>query len=112
MKDFLRKSMLFGVGLAMATREKMESVVDDMIAKGEMSEKEGKETVHALMEKSEEVKKDLRERVDELVQDVLKRLRIPSRNEWESLMARVDALEGKRASEKKEPAQGENIPGE
>jgi polyhydroxyalkanoate synthesis regulator phasin len=59
MKDFVRKSMLFGVGLAMATREKVESVVDDMIAKGEMSEKEGKETVHALIEKSEEVKKDL-----------------------------------------------------
>lgn len=112
MKDFMRKSMLFGVGLAMATREKVESVVDDMIAKGEMSEKEGKETVHALMEKSEEVKKDLRQRVDELVQDVLKRLRIPSREELESLKARVDALEGKGTPEKKEPAQGENAPGE
>jgi polyhydroxyalkanoate synthesis regulator phasin len=112
MKDFFRKSMLFGVGLAMATREKVESVVDDMIARGEMSEKEGKETVHALIEKSEEVKKDLMERVDELVQDVLKRLRIPSREEWESLKAKVDALEGKGAPEKKEPAPGGNVPGE
>lgn len=112
MKDFVRKSMLFGVGLAMATREKVESVVDDMIARGEMSEKEGKETVHALIEKTEEVKKDLMERVDELVRDVVKRLRIPSRDEWESLEARVDALEGKGASEKKKPEKGETVPGE
>jgi BMFP domain-containing protein YqiC len=44
--------------------------------------------------------------VDELVQDVVKRLRIPSRDEWESLKARVDALEGKKASEKKETGEG------
>jgi len=95
MKEFVKKSMLFGVGLAMATKEKIESVVDDMIARGEMSEKEGKETVHALVEKSEEVKKDFMEKVDGMVQDALKRLNVPTREEVDVLKEKIEALEKK-----------------
>jgi len=95
MKEFVKKSMLFGVGLAMATKEKIESVVDDMIARGEMSEKEGKETVHVLMEKSEEMKKDVMEKVEGMVQEALKRWNVPTREEVDVLKEKIEALEKK-----------------
>jgi len=36
--DFIKKSMLIGVGLATLTREKVEQAIDELIKKGEMSE--------------------------------------------------------------------------
>jgi polyhydroxyalkanoate synthesis regulator phasin len=39
--DFVKKSMLIGVGLATLTREKVEQTINELIEKGEMSEKEG-----------------------------------------------------------------------
>ena len=41
--DFIKKSMLAGIGLAALTREKAEKTVDDLIKKGEMTEKEGRD---------------------------------------------------------------------
>jgi len=111
MKDFVKKSMLFSVGLAMATKEKIETVVDDMIARGEMSEKEGRETVHALVEKSDEVKKELLEKVEKMVQDTLRRLNVPTGDEFSALKRRVEALEAKAAGEATGPVEEGPAPG-
>jgi len=111
MKDFVKKSMLFGVGLAMATKEKIETVVDDMIARGEMSEKEGRETVHALVEKSDEVKKELVEKVEKMVQDTLRRLNVPTGDDFSALERRVEALEAKAAGETTGPVEEGPAPG-
>ncbi|MBA7584656.1 hypothetical protein ES708_26613 [subsurface metagenome] len=90
--DFIKKSMLIGVGLATLTREKVEQAIDELIRKGEMSEKEGKEAVDDLMEKSKEVKKELTEKVEKTVADTLKKLNIPTREEFSELKEKVERM--------------------
>jgi poly(hydroxyalkanoate) granule-associated protein len=92
MKDFIRKSMLVGMGLATVTREKIEETIDELIKKGEMSEKEGKEAIDELVEKSKEMKKDLTEKVENMVSDTLKKLNIPSRDEFQALKDKVERM--------------------
>ena len=92
MSDFIKKSMLVGMGLVAMTREKIEEVIDALVKKGELSEKEGKEMVDDLVEKSKSVKKDLEEKVEMIVTDILKKLNIPTREELTELKKKIDKL--------------------
>lgn len=90
--DFIKRSMLIGVGLATLTREKVEQAIDELIKKGEMSEKEGKEAVDDLMEKSKGVKKELTEKVEKTVANTLKKLNMPTREEFSELKEKVERM--------------------
>lgn len=100
MLDFLKRTIWIGAGLAAMTAEKIEETVKEIVNRGHMSEKEGKEFIDDLIEKSKKAKKDLGERVENAVQETLQRLKIPSREEVDELKARIEQLE--KASEKKE----------
>jgi polyhydroxyalkanoate synthesis regulator phasin len=93
MFDILKKTILFGAGLASMTREKMEKFVDEMVNKGEISEKEGRELVEDLIERSRKAKKDFEDGVGKAVAKALKKLNIPQRDEIEALRARIEELE-------------------
>jgi poly(hydroxyalkanoate) granule-associated protein len=93
MQEFIKKMMMFGVGLAAMTREKTEELVKELVKKGEMSEKEGKQLVNDLMEKSKKMTRELETKTEEMVTSTLKRLNIPTRKELDELRERVDRLE-------------------
>jgi len=93
MQEFIKKMMMFGVGLAAMTREKTEELVRELVKKGEMSEKEGKQLVNDLMEKSKKMTRELETKTEEMVTSTLKRLNIPTRKELDELRERVDRLE-------------------
>ncbi|MCX5833870.1 MAG: phasin family protein [Deltaproteobacteria bacterium] len=93
MQEFIKKMMMFGVGLAAMTREKTEEFVKELIKKGEMSEKEGKQLVNDLMEKSKKMTRDLEMKTEEMVSATLKRLNIPTRKELDELRERIEKLE-------------------
>jgi poly(hydroxyalkanoate) granule-associated protein len=96
--DFVKKSMLIGVGLATLTREKVEQTINELIEKGEMSEKEGKDAVDDLMKKSKEVTKGLTEKVEKTVTDTLNKLNIPTRKEFAELKEKIKQMEKSRGS--------------
>ena len=100
MLEFLKKTLWVGAGLAAMTAEKIEEMVKEIVNRGHITEKEGKELVDDLIEKSKKAKKDLGDRVENVVQETLQRLKIPSRKEVDELKARIEQLE--KASEKKE----------
>jgi len=93
MQEFIKKMMMFGEGLAAMTREKSEELVKELVKKGEMSEKEGKQHVNDLMEKSKKVTRDLETKTEEMVAVTLKRLNIPTRKELDELRERIEKLE-------------------
>jgi len=99
MKDFMRKGMLFGIGLAAVTKEKIEEAVEEMIRKGELSEKEGKEAIDDLVKKSKEVTQELTEKVETIVADTLKKFNCPTRDEYSELKKRIEKLEKAHKSE-------------
>jgi polyhydroxyalkanoate synthesis regulator phasin len=100
MFEFIKKAIYIGAGLASMTAEKIEEAVEEIVKKGEISEKQGKELIQDLKEKSGKAKKDLGERIDKVVHETLQKLNIPTRTEVEELRARIDHLE--KAAEKKE----------
>jgi len=99
MLDFLKRTIWLGVGLAAMTAEKIEETVREIVKKGHLTEKEGKDLIVDLVEKSKKARKDLGERVEGMVQETLQRLKIPTRKEVDELKARIAELE--KALEKK-----------
>jgi polyhydroxyalkanoate synthesis regulator phasin len=93
MLDFLKRTIWIGAGLAAMTAEKIEETVKEIVSRGQLSEKEGKDLIADLIEKSKKAKKDLSERIENAVQETLQRLKIPSRKEVDELKARIEELE-------------------
>jgi polyhydroxyalkanoate synthesis regulator phasin len=52
MLDYIRKMTLAGAGLAIITAEKIQEMMDDLVKKGEMTEKEAREAVNEFVENS------------------------------------------------------------
>ena len=94
--DFFKKSMLAGIGLAVLTKEKAEKMVDELIKKGELTKKEGKETIKEFTEKSKEFKKELTKKVEKTVADTIEKLNIPTRKEFAALKSKIEKMEKSR----------------
>jgi len=100
MRDFIKKAMLAGAGLAFMTTEKFEEVFDELVKKGEVTEKEARETVADLKEKSKKFKKEMEERREKIVTGILRHLHVPTKVEMEEIRERLERLE--RPGEHKE----------
>ena len=100
MFNLLKKMIWLGAGLAVMTTEKIEAVVAELIKKGQLSEKEGKELAAELVARSIKAKKELGEKVEKIMSDTLQKLNIPTRKDLEELKKRLERLE--KAMEKKE----------
>ena len=93
MLEMLKKGFFMGLGLALMTKEKAEGVINELIKKGEISEKEGKEFVEILMKKSEEAQQELQKKVEVFVQEALRKLDLPSKEEIKEITQRLEAIE-------------------
>ena len=102
MFDALRKAVLFGAGLAVMTTEKMRDFADELVKRGEMSEQEAKQALKEWMDKSKQARKDMEEKTEAAINNVLGRMNIPSRSELDELKERLARLE--QAKKNKETA--------
>jgi polyhydroxyalkanoate synthesis regulator phasin len=92
MVDLIKKALYTGVGLAVLTKEKAEELVKDLTQQAKLSEQEGKELFDGLLKQSEQARTDFQAKVDEAVLTVVKRLNLATKDEVESLKAKVDEL--------------------
>lgn len=95
MKDLLGKGLAFSLGLAVASKEQVEKLVDEMVKKGEVTAAESKDLVRELMEKGEAGKKEMNDRISEQLEKLLKELNIPTKADLERLEQRILELENK-----------------
>jgi polyhydroxyalkanoate synthesis regulator phasin len=95
MVDALRKLMLAGLGAVDLTEEKAKAIFNDLVARGEMSEKDAKELVTSWTKRAAEHRGRLQEDIDQAVQRALSAMGIARRAEVEALKAKIDELEGK-----------------
>lgn len=93
MLDFIRKRTLAGAGLAIVTTEKIQEFADDLVKKGELTEKEAREAVNEYVEKSKQAKKDLEGKMEQWVTGFLNRMNIPTRKELDEIKERLARLE-------------------
>jgi len=102
MIDLIKKIMLTGVGMASLTKDKIEELGKELIEKGKLSEKEGKELLNELKEKAEESRKEMETRTDKLVKDSLKKMNLASRDDLEKLEKKLKKLSKALAVKEKE----------
>ena len=93
MKELLKKTLLTGIGFAVLTKEKVEEAARKIAEECKLSEEEGKKFVDELLKQSEETKKNLETKVEDLVQKTLDKWNVATRKDLEEIKARLDKLE-------------------
>ncbi len=102
MLELLKKTMTFGIGLAVKTKEEIEDFAKEMMQQGKMSEQEGRRFIDDLFKRYEDSKKFLEEKVEKLVQDILKKSDIATRKELDALQQEVRELKEKLTADSPE----------
>ncbi len=92
MLDIIKKTMFTGLGLAYLTKEKIEELSKELIAKGDLTEQEGKEIFSDLSKKSKEAKEKLEEQIKSVVHDSLDKMNLASREDVQALENKVNEL--------------------
>ncbi|HEK86000.1 MAG: phasin family protein [Candidatus Saccharicenans sp.] len=96
MSELIKKTILAGLGLISLTREKAEELAKDLIKRGELAQTEEAKFVKDLMAQAEKNKAELEKKVEQISENVLKKLNLPTRKEFEELKARVEEIAGQK----------------
>jgi polyhydroxyalkanoate synthesis regulator phasin len=91
--ETLERMVLLQVGAASATRKRVEQVVEDLIAQGRVERAEGRTLVNDVMGRAKERSEGARSLVDASVQQGLRGAGVPTREDYEDLIFRVEQLE-------------------
>ncbi len=91
--ETLERLVLLQVGIAAATRDRVERVVEDLIQKGRIEREEGRAVVDDVMNRARERSSGARSLLDASVQQGLRRGGLPTREDFEDLIFRVEQLE-------------------
>lgn len=95
MTDFLKKAYLAGLGIFEVTKEKVESLADELIKKGEIAAQEKKHFVAQVVDQVEKTRQETQNFIKKEVQKVFSALDLPTRSELEELKKRLSELEEK-----------------
>ena len=91
--ETFERLILLQVGAAAATRERIEEVVEGLIEQGRVQREEGKTLVDQVMGRARERSSGARSLVDATAQQGLRRAGLPTREDYEDLVFRVEQLE-------------------
>ena len=93
MEETLKNIMYQGIGAFSMARQKMEKALAEMVEKGQMSREEGKKVYDEFSDEALKAGKEFKDNMKESFRELLEKSGIPSREEFEALKARVEALE-------------------
>jgi polyhydroxyalkanoate synthesis regulator phasin len=92
MFDFIQKSMLAGIGLALKTKDEVEELAKDLEKRLNLSEKDGKQFLKDLQAKYDDAQSKLEGRVEQSVKDILKKMDIVTKDELKGLKKEIREL--------------------
>jgi polyhydroxyalkanoate synthesis regulator phasin len=93
MLEPLRRLLLAGLGTVDLTEEKLRAVFDDLVARGEVNEKEARELISSWAKRAGEQRTKIQQLVDDSVRRALDRMGAAHRSDLEKLEARIAELE-------------------
>jgi polyhydroxyalkanoate synthesis regulator phasin len=105
MFEDLKKSIDKGLDYAFMNAEKLAQAAKDLAKENKLTKEEAKKLYDHLLKKSEEAKKTVEADLHVLVQNTLKKMNIPSKDEVKKLEERIKKLEAvKKTPVKAKPA--------
>ena len=102
MMEMLRRVLLATIGAAVIAQEEIEALVNRLVERGEIAEKDGKKLMHEMMEKRKSKTAKVEEDINKNLESVLDRMSIPSKADVEALSQKITAL-SKKIDELKKP---------
>jgi poly(hydroxyalkanoate) granule-associated protein len=95
MAEMLRKVMLATIGAAVIAQEEIEALINRMIERGEIAEKDGKKLMHEMMDKRKSKTMKVEYEINKNIADVLERMNIPTRTDIDALSQKINGLSKK-----------------
>ena len=99
MVDMVRKVLLASIGAVALTQEEVEKVINKLIERGEIAEKDGRKLIKDLMErrrkKATEVQTETEDEFQKRMEDVLARMNIASKSDIDSINRKLTTLSKK-----------------
>jgi poly(hydroxyalkanoate) granule-associated protein len=102
MVEMLRKVMLATIGAAVIAQDEIEALINRMIERGEIAEKDGKKLMHEMMDKRKSKTIKVEDEINKNIADVLERMNIPTRTDIDALSQKINGL-SKKIDELKKP---------
>ncbi len=101
MTELFRKMFLATVGAVAIAQEELEALINHLVERGEIAEKDGKKLVQEMKDKRKSKTTKLEDEIGKNVEGVLKRMNIPSKADVEALSKDISDLSKKVDSLKK-----------
>ncbi|NJD58654.1 MAG: poly(hydroxyalkanoate) granule-associated protein [Anaerolineales bacterium] len=95
MVDMVRKMMLAALGAAVIAEEEIETLINRLVERGELAEKDGKKLIHEAMDKRKNKTTNLTEDINKSINDVLQRMNIPTKADIDTLGQKIAGLSKK-----------------
>ena len=92
MSDMIQKVINLGFGALIVTKENVEELIDEMVKKGEIKKDEAKAQVNELFKKVLSSKKEIETKIEKIVENVLHKLDIPTRNELQQMQKKLEEI--------------------
>lgn len=93
--ELLRKVFLATLGAAVIAQEEIETLVNKLVDRGEIAEKDGKKLVNEMMDKRKSKTHQVEEEFNKNLKDVLERMNIPTKSDIDSLGQKIAGLSKK-----------------
>ncbi len=95
MKDIIEKSINLGLGIAATTKEKVENLVDELIAKGQLAKEEKSKTVEEVFNKLEKTEAVFKEKTKAIVNETVNNFGFATKKEMNTLKETISDLQKK-----------------
>jgi poly(hydroxyalkanoate) granule-associated protein len=95
MAEMVRKVMLATIGAAAIAQEEVEALINRLIERGEIAEKDGKKLMHEMMDKRKSRTMKVEDEINKNITDVLERMNIPTRTDIDALSQKINGLSKK-----------------
>lgn len=93
--EFVERSLLASVETISLTEDRAKEIVRELMKKRKLDRAEGQELLKRLLTKAKESKEALQDQIEAVIQSVIKRMHIPTREEFSELKSNLQQINQK-----------------
>ncbi len=99
MIDLFKKAVAAGIGVAVVTKEKVQSTLDELVEKGRISAEEAKQLGDRILAEGEAETEKAKVEANQIFNDLLHKANLATSQDLAALEARIRDLEGRWSRE-------------
>jgi len=93
--DGTRKVILASIGAVAYAQDELETLINKLIERGEIAEKDGKKLISEIKDKRKKGTKQAQEELNKQIEEMLKKMNVPTKSEVDELNKKISELSKK-----------------